>query len=69
MLGRRKKNSDAMEAELLKATLKRLAEVVGLPAEDFETTEPSKPAPSKAAPGTSAEPQSEAQPLFYQRAS
>ncbi len=69
MLGRRKKNSDAMEAELRKATLKRLAEVVGLPAEEFETTEPSKPAPSEAAPGTRTEPQTEAQALLYQRAS
>jgi hypothetical protein len=69
MLGRRKKDSDAMEAELRKATLRRLAEVVGLPAEDFETTKPAKLAPSKAAPGTRTEAESGAQPPLYRRAS
>lgn len=69
MFGRRKNSSDALEAELRKATLKRLAEVVGLPAADFETTEASEPAPSKAAPGTRTDLLSEAQPPLYRRAS
>ncbi len=51
MLGRRKKNSDAMEAELRKATLKRLAEVVGLPAEEFETTRALEASPIRGGSG------------------
>ena len=70
MLGwRKKKNSDAMEAEIQEATLKRLAEVVGLPAADFATTEASEPAPSEAARGTRTDLQSEARPPLYRRAS
>jgi Mn-dependent DtxR family transcriptional regulator len=51
MFGWRKKDSISLEAELREATLKRLAEVLGLPEEDFEVRE----APKQAAPKTALE--------------
>lgn len=47
MFAWRKKNPDPMEAQLREATLRRLAEVVGLPADEFEVRKPAKQAPSK----------------------
>jgi len=52
MFGWRKETSGRVEAELREATLKRLAEVLDLPAEDFEPQEASKQAPSKTALAT-----------------
>ena len=47
MFGWRKKDSGPMEAEPRDATLKRLAEVLGLPEEEFEANEDSQQIPSK----------------------
>lgn len=49
MFGWRKKASISLEAELREATLKRLAEVLGLPEEDFEVREAPQQAPPKTA--------------------
>ena len=57
MFGWRKIDSDTLEAELREATLKRLAEVLGLPAEDFEATTPSKQTPTKTAREIGTEPE------------
>jgi hypothetical protein len=56
MFGWRTETSGLIEAELREATLKRLAEVLDLPAEDFEPQEASKQAPSKTALATRAAP-------------
>lgn len=58
MFGWRKKNAGPLEAELREATLKRLAEVVGLPLENFESGQ----APSEKALEMKAEPEFAAQP-------
>lgn len=57
MLGWRKQKTDPTEAELREATLKRLAEVLGLPAEDFEAGKALKRGPSTSAPEITTEPQ------------
>lgn len=57
MLGWRKQEEDAAEAELREATLKRLAEVLGLPAEDFEAVKALKQGTSNSAPEITTEPQ------------
>lgn len=47
MFGWRKKSPDPMEEQLREATLKRLAEVLALPPEEFKPRKPAKQAPSK----------------------
>jgi hypothetical protein len=58
MFGWREKNADALEAELREATLKHLAEVLGLRLEDFESGQ----APSEKAPEMKTEPEFGARP-------
>ena len=55
MFGWRRKNTGLTDEELRKATLQRLAEVVGLPEGYFETSRASQPIPPKRAQGTSSE--------------
>jgi hypothetical protein len=47
MFGWQKRTPDPMEEQLREATLKRLAEVMGLPAEEFKPRHLAKHPPSK----------------------
>jgi hypothetical protein len=57
MFGGRKTNTGLADEGLRKATLKRLAEVLGRPEEDFEAGETSQQIPSKRARRTNTEPE------------
>ena len=47
MFGWQKRTPDPIEEQLREATLKRLAEVMGLPEEEFKPRKPAKQPPSK----------------------